>query len=106
MNEVIASFQGFGLHQVAQLVLDVIGSGAAAALITQALKAHPSFPLEEHQKTKIRAVAAVLSTSGVLLLSISQGIVNQADVQAFLVAVVGGPVAWWIAHHAYKATKG
>lgn len=105
MNEIIQAVDSVPMRTIAQLVLDVIGSGAAAALLTQMLKAHPSVPLEEGDKTKIRIVAAALSTAGVLLTSISQGIVNQADVQALLVVVIGGPLAWWLSHHAYKATK-
>lgn len=105
MNEIIQAVDSVPMRTVAQLVLDIIGSGAAAALITQALKAHPARPIGDATKTKVRAIAAILSTAGVLLTSISQGIVNEADVQALLVAVVGGPLAWWLAHHAYKATR-
>ena len=90
---------------IAKLILDILGSGVAAAVIVQMLKAHPGVPLEQGQTAKVRAVAALLSAAGVLLTSISQGIITEADVQSVITAAIAALAAWGVAHHAYIATK-
>jgi hypothetical protein len=92
-------------QQIAQLGLDAVGSSVAVAIITQLLKQHPTFPLEEGQKLRIRAFATLLSACSVVLLGVAQGSLSAADVQNVLAALITTATAAFGAHAVYKIAK-
>jgi len=81
---------------------EFFASGVGVFALTHVAKKISFIPLQEGQKTKLRATAGVLSAVGAVLVSMANGNVGAENLQALIMAVLGCAFAWLTAHTTHK----
>lgn len=84
---------------------ELVGSGVGVWLVTELVKKAPQIPINEGNKTALRATAGACSALGVVLLGFANSNLQPQDLQTAIQALIGVGIAWATAHATHKVVN-
>jgi hypothetical protein len=90
---------------ILSVVSTAVAGGAGTWAATEVVKRAPMIPVNDGEKTKLRATAGLFSALSIALLGFVNGDLQPQDLQSSVQAVLGVGIAWATAHGVHKVIK-